>query len=51
MLAANRRLYDEVVRASGTRYPNSAVPDFSRQDWRRHFVSRWGSGLGQYAWD
>lgn len=42
MLADNRRLYDEVVRAGGTRYPNGAVPDFSRQDWRRHFGSHWG---------
>lgn len=42
LLAANRRLYDEVVHAGGTRYLNGAVPGFSRRDWRRHFRPHWG---------
>lgn len=42
MLALNRKLYDEVVHARGTRYLNGAVPNFSRRDWRRHFSPKWG---------
>lgn len=42
MLADNRRLYDEVVGSGGTRYVIGAIPDFTPQDWQRHFGPLWG---------
>jgi hypothetical protein len=41
MLADNRRLYDAVVSHGGTRYVIGAIPDFTRQDWQRHFQPVW----------
>jgi FAD/FMN-containing dehydrogenase len=41
MLADNRRLYDEVVSYGGTRYVIGAIPDFTPQDWQRHFGPLW----------
>ena len=40
MLEDNRALYDALVQVGGTRYSIGAIP-FSREDWRRHFGSRW----------
>jgi cytokinin dehydrogenase len=42
MLTDNRRLYDEVVGYGGTRYVIGAIPDFTPQDWQRHFGPMWG---------
>jgi FAD/FMN-containing dehydrogenase len=41
MLTDNRRLYDEVVGYGGTRYVIGAIPDFTPQDWQRHFGPIW----------
>jgi cytokinin dehydrogenase len=41
MLDDNRRLYDEVVGYGGTRYVIGAIPDFTPQDWQRHFGPMW----------
>jgi hypothetical protein len=41
MLADNRRLYDDVVGHGGTRYVIGAIPDFTPQDWQRHFWPVW----------
>jgi FAD/FMN-containing dehydrogenase len=41
MLADNRRLYDAVVGAGGTRYVIGAIPEFTPQDWQRHFGPQW----------
>ena len=42
MLAANRTLYDQVVALGGTRYPIGAIPNYTLQDWKRHYDSEWG---------
>jgi FAD/FMN-containing dehydrogenase len=41
MLADNRRIYDDVVDHGGTRYVIGAIPDFTCQDWQRHFQLVW----------
>jgi hypothetical protein len=41
MLAGNRALYDQARAVGGTRYVIGAIPDFTQQDWRRHFGARW----------
>jgi FAD/FMN-containing dehydrogenase len=40
MVAANRRLYERVRAAGGTRYCIGTVP-FGHADWRAHFGERW----------
>jgi FAD/FMN-containing dehydrogenase len=42
MLAANRALYDQVVALGGKRYPIGAIPDYGREDWKRHYRGEWG---------
>jgi FAD/FMN-containing dehydrogenase len=41
MLAANRILYDQVVALGGKRYPIGAIPNYTQQDWKRHYHSEW----------
>src|SRR5262249_10258936 len=41
LLADNRRLYDRAVELGAKRYPWAAVPDFTREDWIRHFGEAW----------
>ncbi|AKU93648.1 putative cytokinin oxidase [Labilithrix luteola] len=41
MVADNRRLYEKLVCAGGTRYSIGSIP-FSRHDWQQHFGRRWG---------
>lgn len=40
LLDQNRTLFESARDAGGTRYPISAL-EFSEQDWRRHYGSRW----------
>jgi FAD/FMN-containing dehydrogenase len=42
-LADNRALYDRAVAVGGKRYPWDAIPDFTREDWARHFGDAWPS--------
>jgi hypothetical protein len=41
LLADNRRLYDSAVASGAKRYPWDAIPDFTREDWMRHFGDAW----------
>ncbi len=41
MMAQNRQFYDEVVALGGTRYPIGAIPNFTREDWQRHYGGEW----------
>jgi FAD/FMN-containing dehydrogenase len=40
-LADNRGLYDRAVEVGAKRYPWDAIPNFTRQDWARHFGDAW----------
>jgi cytokinin dehydrogenase len=40
-LADNRTLYDRAAKRGAKRYPWDAVPNFTRQDWARHFGDSW----------
>ena len=40
-LADNRRLYDRAVELGAKRYPWDAIPNFTREDWVRHFGDAW----------
>jgi FAD/FMN-containing dehydrogenase len=40
-LADNRRLYDRAVEYGAKRYPWDAIPNFTHEDWVRHFGDAW----------